>query len=98
MNKFFKALDDSSRRQILDLLKDKDMTAGEIANKFNMTKPSISYHLNLLRQGELVVSIKKGQYIFYSLNTQVIDEAVRWFFTLIKGKIKSDKKRAGAKQ
>lgn len=98
MDKFFKALDDSSRRQILDFLKDKDMTAGEIAEKFNMTKPSISYHLDLLRQGELVLSVKKGQFIFYSLNTQVIDEAVRWFFKLIKGKLKSEKKRTGGKQ
>ena len=97
MNNFFRALDDSSRRKILDLLKDTDMTAGEIAAKFNMTKPSISYHLDLLRQGELVISIKKGQFIFYSLNTQVIDDAVRWFFTLIKGKMKSDKKRTGGK-
>lgn len=97
MNSLFKALDDVTRRQILELLKDGDKTAGEIADKFNMTKPSISYHLDLLRQGDLVVSIKKGQYVYYLLNTSVLDDVVRWFFQLTKSKVKSDKIKNGAK-
>jgi len=88
MDKLFKALDDSTRREILDYLKDRDMTAGDIAEKFNISKPSISYHLDLLRQGELVISTKKGQFIYYSINTLVLDNTIRWFFSLIKSKMK----------
>ena len=71
MNRVFKALNDPIRREILDLLKEKDMNAGEIANQFNITKPSISYHLDLLKQADLVVSVKNGQYVNYSLNKTV---------------------------
>ena len=81
MDKLFKALDDSTRREILDYLKERDMTAGEIAEKFNISKPSISYHLDLLRQGDLVISTKKGQFIYYSINTLVLDNTIRWFFS-----------------
>ncbi len=78
MNTIFKALNDQTRRDILELLKDKDMTAGEIADQFSISKPSISHHLDLLRQAELVVSVKEGQYIYYSLNTTVMDEMLKW--------------------
>lgn len=88
MNKLFKALDDPTRRKILEMLKDKDLTAGEIADEFDMTKPSISYHLDLLRQGDLVLSIKKGQYVYYSLNTTVLDDTVKWIYNLIKNEEK----------
>jgi DNA-binding transcriptional ArsR family regulator len=93
MDKLFKALDDTTRREILDYLKDKEMTAGEIAEKFNISKPSISYHLDLLRQGDLVISTKKGQYVYYSINTIVLDNTIRWFFGLIKGKMKQDEEK-----
>lgn len=78
MNIVFKALNDATRREILELLKDRDMTAGEIADQFNMTKPSISHHLDLLKQAGLVVSIKDGQFIHYSINTTVMDEMLKW--------------------
>ncbi len=78
MNLLFKALNDPTRREILELLKAKDLTAGEIAEQFDMSKPSISHHLDLLRQAQLVVSIKQGQYITYSLNTTVMDEMLKW--------------------
>ena len=78
MNTLFKALNDQTRRDILELLKEKDMTAGEIADKFDISKPSISHHLDLLRQAELVVSVKEGQFISYSLNTTVMDEILKW--------------------
>jgi DNA-binding transcriptional ArsR family regulator len=64
------------------LLKEKDLTAGEIADKFNISKPSISHHLDLLRQAGLVVSVKEGQFIFYSLNTTVMDEMIKWIINL----------------
>ena len=84
MNGLFKALDDPSRRKILELLREGDKTAGEIADAFEMTKPSISYHLDLLRQGGLVISVKRGQYVYYSLNTSVLDETIKWIYQLIK--------------
>ena len=86
MNALFKALDDSTRRQILEMLREKDMTAGEIADAFTISKPSISHHLDLLRQANLVISIKEGQFIRYSLNTSVFDELIGWVMNL------SDKK------
>lgn len=78
LNALFKALNDSTRREILELLKEKDLTAGEIADKFSISKPSISHHLDLLRQAGLVVSVKEGQFVFYSLNTTVMDEVLKW--------------------
>jgi DNA-binding transcriptional ArsR family regulator len=82
LNAIFKALNDPTRREILDLLKEKDLTAGEIADKFSISKPSISHHLDLLRQAGLVVSVKEGQFIYYSLNTTVMDEMVKWIISL----------------
>ena len=82
LNAIFKALNDPTRREILDLLKERDLTAGEIADKFNISKPSISHHLDLLRQAGLVVSVKEGQFIYYSLNTTVMDEMIKWIISL----------------
>ncbi|HEY6083288.1 MAG TPA: autorepressor SdpR family transcription factor [Chitinophagaceae bacterium] len=82
MNRIFKALNDRTRREILELLKKNDLTAGEISDHFNFSKPTISHHLNLLRQAELVISVKKGQYVCYSLNTMVIEGIIKWLFKL----------------
>ncbi|MBL3655807.1 autorepressor SdpR family transcription factor [Fulvivirga sediminis] len=82
MNKAFKALNDHTRREILELLKQKDMSAGEIADHFNMGKPSISHHLDLLKQAELVNSEKQGQFVIYSLSTTVIDDLLAWMINL----------------
>ena len=78
MNNVFKALNDPTRREILELLREKDMTAGEIVNMFNISGPSISHHLDLLKQAKLVDAEKDGQYIYYSLNTTVVDEILKW--------------------
>ena len=82
MNSIFKALNDTTRREILNLLKEKDMTAGEIAEAFNITKPSISHHLDILSRAELVSSEKRGQFVIYSLNTTVLDDILAWMITL----------------
>jgi len=79
MNILFKSLNDPTRRRILELLRVKDMTAGDIADEFNISKPSISHHLDLLKQAGLVEAVKEGQYIYYSLNTTVVDDIVKWF-------------------
>lgn len=84
MNSIFKALNDPTRREILKLLRKRDMTAGEIADAFNITKPSISHHLDLLKQANLVVAEKQGQFIYYSLNTSVIDDIMSWLVKLKK--------------
>ncbi len=78
MNILFKALNDTTRRSILEMLKEKDMTAGDIADQFNISKPSISHHLDLLKQAGLVVAVKEGQFILYSINTTVMDEMLKW--------------------
>lgn len=82
MNTLFRALNDPTRRQILEILREGDLTAGEIADRFDMTKPSISHHLDLLKQAELVSADKRGQFIYYTLSTTVLDELLSWIFTL----------------
>ena len=82
MNVLFKALNDPTRREIVELLKGKDMTAGEIADHFNISKPSISHHLDLLKQADILSSIKNGQFIYYSLNATVLDEIIAWILGL----------------
>ncbi|MCG0276418.1 MAG: autorepressor SdpR family transcription factor [Thermosediminibacteraceae bacterium] len=79
----FKALSDPVRRKILSLLKDKDMTAGDIAAQFDISWPSISHHLNILKQAGMVVDERKGQNIYYSLNTSVFEEVVAFAFELL---------------
>lgn len=88
MNALFKALNDPTRREILEMLKESDLTAGEIADRFAISKPSISHHLDLLRQADLVTSLKQGQFIYYSLNTTVMDEMLKWFIQFTKTKKK----------
>jgi ArsR family transcriptional regulator, arsenate/arsenite/antimonite-responsive transcriptional repressor len=82
MNDVFKALNDPIRRDILTLLRERDRTAGEIAEQFAVGKPTISHHLDLLRQANLVESVKNGQFVMYSINTTVLDEIMKWFLTL----------------
>jgi ArsR family transcriptional regulator len=78
----FKALSDSTRREILNLLKKQDLSAGEIAEQFKISKPSISHHLNILKQAGLVIDERKGQNIYYSLNTSVLEDVLSWFLQL----------------
>ena len=78
MTRLFRALDDPIRRRVLELLRKRDLTVGEIARHFEISLPSISYHLDLLRQAGLVVSEKDGQYVRYTLNASVLDEALAW--------------------
>lgn len=74
LSKTFNALSDPTRQKILKLLKKKDMTAGELAKRFDMTRPSLSHHLNILKEAELVSSVRQGQMMVYSLNLTVFDE------------------------
>lgn len=92
MNSIFKALDDPTRRRILELLNERDMSAGDIADQFEMSKPSISHHLDLLKQANLVIAIKQGQFQMYSLNMSVTDDVIKWMIGLAKNSGKSKKK------
>ncbi|MDA8336904.1 MAG: autorepressor SdpR family transcription factor [Peptococcaceae bacterium] len=83
MNLLFKALADPTRRRILQLLRRGDLTAGEIADQFPISRPSISHHLNLLKQAGLVQDERRGQHIVYSLNTTVFQEVLTWLAGLM---------------
>ena len=82
MNALFKALNDETRRQIIELLKEKDMNAGEISDQFRLSKPSISHHLDILKRADLITSEKKGQFVEYSLNTSILEDLLNWILTL----------------
>jgi ArsR family transcriptional regulator, arsenate/arsenite/antimonite-responsive transcriptional repressor len=88
VNDLLKSLDDPTRRAIIELLRDRDMTAGEIAEYFDISKPSISHHLDLLKRAGVIIGIRNGQFILYSLNTTVFDELVKWIFDVTKKKKK----------
>jgi len=90
VNNAFKALSDKTRREILTFLKDRDMTAGEIADKFSISKPSISHHLSILKQANLVVDVKDRQNVVYSLNVTVFSEVLGWLMEFFKTELKED--------
>ena len=77
MGDVWKALADPTRRKILKLLRNDSLNAGEIAAEFNMTKPSISNHLSILKQADLVDSEKIGQNVIYSLKTSVLEDMLK---------------------
>lgn len=74
MNEAFKALADPTRRSILQMLRSGEMTAGELSQRFDMSKPSVSHHFSVLKQADLITSRKEGQQIYYSLNTTVVED------------------------
>lgn len=82
MNTLFKALNNETRRKIIRMLQNKDYTAGEIAGHFDMSKPSISHHLDILKQADLIRGERNGQFIYYSLNTTVLEEVTNWFLEI----------------
>lgn len=73
-DKVFKALADKNRRKIITLLKEKELNAGEIAHNFQISKPSISEHLKILKNADLIGSEKQGQYVRYFLNASILEE------------------------
>ncbi len=78
----FKALSDPVRRQILELLKKGPLSAGEICSHFDMTAATISYHLKLLKQADLIFESREKNYIYYQLNATVLEEIMLWLSTL----------------
>ena len=80
----FKALADPTRREILRLLAGGSMSAGDIASRFEISKPSLSHHFNLLKQANLVRTQRDGQNIYYTLNTSVVEDTARFVLDLLK--------------
>ena len=74
----FKLLSDKQRRDILVMLKDGRMNAGEIAERLGITPAALSYHLKLLKAADLVMEYKQKNYIYYEINTSVFDELILW--------------------
>ena len=82
----FKALSDPVRREILDLLKNGSLSAGDIARNFDMTQATVSYHLKILKKADLIREKRDKNFIFYELNMTVLEEMMAWLSELKGGK------------
>lgn len=78
----FKALSDPVRRRILELLKDGRLSAGDISRHFDMTQATVSYHLKILKQADLIREKREKNFIFYELNLTVLEEIMVWLSDL----------------
>ncbi len=92
MDSVFKALSDKNRRKIIELLKRKDMSVKELQTYFEITQASMSHHLDILKRADLVIDERNGQFVFYSLNISVAEEAINYFIGMF------DKNGKGAKK
>ena len=90
MSETLKAISDPVRRNILEMLKKEKMTAGDIANKFNLTNSTVSYHLSYLKKADLVKEEKYKKYIYYKLNTSVFEEILVWIYQFGRENMKGD--------
>jgi DNA-binding transcriptional ArsR family regulator len=81
----FKALADPTRREILRLLRQGEMTAGDLAERFDMTKPTMSHHFAVLKEADLLTSRRDGQTIWYAFNTTVVQDLIAWAMDLMGG-------------
>jgi len=79
MSSVFKALADPTRRRVLELLREKDMSAGEISDHFKFSKPTMSAHFSVLKEAELVKSEKQGKHVIYRLQISVLEDALLGF-------------------
>lgn len=84
-NEAFKAIADPTRREILRLLRRGEMTAGDLAERFDMTKPTMSHHFAVLKEAVLLTSRRDGQQIWYGLNTTVVQDLMAWAMDLMRG-------------
>jgi len=90
-NLAFKAIADPTRREILRLLRKHEMTAGDLAERFDMTKPTMSHHFAVLKEADLITSRRDGQTIWYELNTTVLEDVIAWAIDVSGGKKKGAK-------
>ncbi len=82
LQKTLKALADPIRREILNLLKEKSLSAGEIVEHFDVTNASISRHLSVLKEADLIRDARSGKFIYYELNTSVLEQVMLWISEL----------------
>jgi len=92
-NETFRALADATRREILALLRHGEITAGELAEKFDMTKPAMSHHFKVLKDADLITSRREGQQIWYGLNTTVVQDLLAWAMQLAADAKKNEGKK-----
>lgn len=97
-NKAFKALADPTRREILSLLRRGEMTAGDLAERFDMTKPTMSHHFSVLKDADLLTSRRDGQTIWYGLNTTVVQDLMAWAMDLMRGNGEKPEPKEGRKE
>lgn len=90
MSETLKAISDPVRRNILEMLRKEKMTAGDIADKFNLTNSTVSYHLSYLKKADLIREEKYKTYIYYKLNTSVFEEILVWMYQFGKENMKGD--------
>jgi ArsR family transcriptional regulator len=81
----FKAIADPTRREILHLLRKEEMSAGEVASHFDMSKPTVSHHFSVLKDAQLITSRREGQTIWYALNTTVLEDVLAWTMDMARG-------------
>jgi ArsR family transcriptional regulator len=94
-NQAFKAIADPTRREILRLLRRGEMTAGDLAERFDMTKPTMSHHFSVLKEADLLTSRRDGQQIWYGLNTTVVQDLMAWAMDLIGSEIGNEPGEGG---
>jgi ArsR family transcriptional regulator len=87
----FKAIADPTRREILHLLRKEEMTAGDVAGRFDMSKPTMSHHFSVLKEAGLITSRREGQTIWYALNTTVLEDVLAWTMGMARGAGRDEK-------
>jgi ArsR family transcriptional regulator, arsenate/arsenite/antimonite-responsive transcriptional repressor len=97
MNRIFAALSDPTRRSILSMLARGDLSAGEIAEAFAISRPSISHHLSVLKGADLIESRREGQSLIYSIHTTVLEDALAGFLGLVRAGEKRPERDEGGK-
>ncbi|XBX10321.1 autorepressor SdpR family transcription factor [Enterocloster clostridioformis] len=85
VNETFNALNDPIRREILIILKNNRLSAGDLATKFDISKSTLSYHLALLKKADLIYDTKYKNFIYYEINTSVLEDFFLWWFNQFKG-------------
>jgi len=85
LNEVFKAIADPTRREILRLLRHEELSAGEVAGHFDMSKPTMSHHFAVLKGAGLITSRREGQTIWYSLDTTVLEDVLAWSMEMARG-------------
>lgn len=85
LNEVFKAIADPTRREILRLLRHEELSAGEVAAHFDMSKPTMSHHFAVLKEAGLITSRREGQTIWYSLDTTVLEDVLAWSMEMARG-------------